>query len=102
MKHAIIQTGGKQYLVSEGSLVKVEKLSEEEGKKMSFDEVLLVSDGKSTELGSPTIKDAKVLGKVVRNARHKKIWGVKMKSKKRNRKLFGHKQHFTEVEISKI
>lgn len=102
MKHAVIKTGGKQYFVHEGGKIKVEKLPVEEGKKVSFDEVLMTATDKTVSLGDPLVKSAKVEGKVLRQARHKKITGVKMKAKKRHKKLFGHKQPFTEVEITKI
>jgi large subunit ribosomal protein L21 len=99
---AVIKTGGKQYLVAEGGKVKVEKLSLEVGKKVVFDEVLLTSVGDKISIGTPILAKTKVEGKVVSQARHPKVWGVKMKAKKRQRHLFGHKQPYTEVEISKI
>ena len=102
MSHAVIKTGGKQYLVQKGDVIKVEKLPEEEGKKVAFKEVLLAGSDTKVVVGSPTVKGASVEGKVLAQARHDKVWGVKMKPKKRNRKLFGHKQAYTEVEITKI
>lgn len=102
MKSAVIKTGSKQYFVSEGSKVKIEKLPTAEGKAVSFSDVLLTATDKTVTLGEPTVKAAKVEGKVLRHARHDKVWGVKFKPKKRYRRLFGHKQHFTEVEITKI
>jgi large subunit ribosomal protein L21 len=74
----------------------------EEGKKINFDEVLLTATDKTVTLGTPLLKGAKVEAKVVRHGRHDKVWGVKMKPKKRQRRLFGHKQHYTEVEITKV
>lgn len=102
MSHAIIKSGGKQYLVADGGKVKVEKLPIEAGKKVAFDEVLLVASDDAITLGTPHLTDVKVEGTVVRHGRHKKVTGVKMKAKKRRKKYFGHKQHFTEVEITKI
>ena len=102
MKHAVIKTGGKQYLVAEGSKIKVEKLPAEEGKKITFSEVLMTVTDKTLSLGNPLINRAKVEAKVLRQARHPKVVGVKMKAKKRLKKYFGHKQPFTEVEITKI
>ena len=102
MNKAVLKTGGKQYLVTEGEVIKVEKLLEEAGKKVKFSEVLLTSDDKNTVVGTPFVKGATVEGEVVTHARHNKIFGVKMKAKKRNKKLFGHKQHYTEVKITSI
>jgi large subunit ribosomal protein L21 len=102
MTHAVIKIGGKQYLVQKDDIIKVEKLPEEEGKKVVFKEVLLSGSNKKLSLGSPTVKGASVEGKVLKQARHKKVWGVKMKAKKRQRKLWGHKQAYTEVEITKL
>lgn len=102
MKSAVIKTGSKQYFVSEGSKIKVEKLPNEAGKAVSFSDVLLTATDKTVTVGEPVVKAAKVEGKVIRHGRHDKVWGVKFKPKKRYRRLFGHKQHFTEVEITKI
>lgn len=102
MKTAVIKTGGKQYLVEEGDKVKVEKLPVDEGKKAVFAEVLLTTTEKTTKIGTPLVKGATVEAKVVKHGRHQKVFGVKMKAKKRSRKLFGHKQHYTEVAITKI
>lgn len=99
---AIIKTGGKQYKVAEGSKVKVEKLDVEEGKKVTFKEVLFVGDEKDVEVGTPLVKGKKVTGKVLSQARHDKVWGIKHKPKKRYMLKFGHKQPYTEVEIEKI
>lgn len=102
MKSAVIKTGGKQYFVKEGDKVKVEKLPVAAGKKTNFPEVLLTSTDKITKVGAPLVPGAVVAAKVLKHGRHKKVTGVKMKAKKRYRRLFGHKQHFTEVEITKI
>ena len=102
MKTAVIKTGGKQYLVQEGDKVKVEKLSAKVGDKTTFKEVLLSATDKTAKIGTPLVKGASVEGKITQHARHKKVMGVKMKAKKRSRKLFGHKQHYTEIEIISI
>lgn len=102
MKTAVIKTGGKQYLVQEGDIIKIEKLPIKAGNKTTFKEVLLSATDKTAKIGTPLVKGAAVEGKVIAQARHKKIMGVKMKAKKRNRHLFGHKQHYTEVEITSI
>jgi len=99
---AIIKTGGKQYKVAEGDKIKVEKLEGEAGAKITFEEVLFVGDEKDAKIGAPFIKGAKVEGKIVSQGRHKKVWGIKHKAKKRYKVKFGHKQLFTEVEITKI
>lgn len=101
-KIAVVKTGGKQYLVTEGQTLKVEKLPGEEGKSVSFDYVLLAATPKTTVIGTPRVKGAKVEAKIVRQGRAKKVVGVKMKAKKRYRRYFGHRQPFTEVEIKKI
>ena len=102
MKTAVIKTGGKQYLIKEGGSIKIEKITKKEGEIVVFEEVLLTSTGKVTKIGDPLVKGAKVEAEVIAQARHKKVTGVKMKSKKRSKKYFGHKQHYTEVKIKKI
>lgn len=99
---AIIKTGGKQYKVAEGDKIKVEKLEGEAGAKLTFEEVLFIGDEKDAKIGTPFIKGAKVEGTIVSQGRHKKVWGIKHKPKKRYKVKFGHKQLFTEVEITKI
>ncbi|MCK5085249.1 50S ribosomal protein L21 [Candidatus Parcubacteria bacterium] len=101
---AIIKTGGKQYKISEKDKLKVEKLEGEEGSKIVFDQVLLVSDDneKETSIGDPTVEGAKVEGKILKQARSKKIDVVKHKAKKRYNRRAGHRQYFTEVEIENI
>ena len=99
---AIIKTGGKQYKVAEGDKIKVEKLEGEAGAKITFEEVLFVGDEKDVKVGTPLVKGAKVEAKIVKQGRHKKVWGIKHKPKKRYKVKFGHKQLFTEVEITKI
>ncbi len=99
---AIIKTGGKQYLVQEGDKIKVEKIDEKEGAKITFKEVLFKGDEKKVELGAPLLKDSQVEAKIVKQTRNKKVWGIKHKAKKRYKVKFGHKQPITEVEILKI
>lgn len=102
MTHAVIKTGGKQYLVSDGAVVQVDKLPLEEGKAVKFEEVLLISDGTSTTIGAPFVSAAVVEGEVIEQGRHKKIFGAKVKPKKRYKKIFGHKQPYTAVKITAI
>ncbi len=99
---AVIKTGGKQYLVSPGKRIKVEKLKGEEGSEVNFDKVLLVEKNKKIEVGNPLIKEAKVTGKVIKQGKSKKVVSFKYKAKKRYRTKKGHRQPFTEVEITKI
>ena len=100
--YAIIESCGKQYKVSEGDVVFFEKLDAEEGKKVSFDKVVLVSDDKKVEVGAPYVKGVKVEGKVVEHGKGKKIIVYKYKAKKNYRRTQGHRQPFTKVEITKI
>ena len=103
-KIAVIKTGGKQYKVKEGDKVKIEKLPAEAGKSVKFDEILLVADSKDGEsqIGVPTVKGAKVEAKVLEQGRGKKVKVVKYKNKTRYTRVYGHRQPYTEVEISKI
>lgn len=99
---AVIKTGGKQYLVSAGQKLKVEKLDVKEGGEFTFDKVLLIADGKKIEIGSPLVKGARVEAKVLRHGREKKVIVFRYHPKTRYRKKKGHRQPFTEVEIVKI
>ena len=100
--YAIIESCGKQYKVAEGDVVFFEKLDVEEGKKVTFDNVVLVSDDKKVEVGAPYVKGVKVEGKVVANGKGKKIIVYKYKAKKNYRRTQGHRQPYTKVEITKI
>lgn len=100
--YAIIESCGKQYKVSEGDIVFFEKLEAEEGKKVTFSNVVLYSDGKKVEVGAPYVKGIKVEGKVVSHGKGKKIIVYKYKAKKNYRRTQGHRQPFTKVEITKI
>ena len=100
--YAVIETGGKQYKVSEGDTIFVEKLGVNEGEAVTFDKVLVVADGEDVKVGAPLVEGAKVEAKVVKNGKAKKIYVFKMKRKKNYRRKKGHRQPFTKVEISKI
>ena len=100
--YAIIESCGKQYKVAEGDVVFFEKLDVEEGKKVTFDSVVLVSDDKKVEVGTPYVKGVKVEGKVVSHGKGKKILVYKYKAKKNYRRTQGHRQPYTKVEITKI
>ena len=99
--YAIIATGGKQYKVSEGDIITIEKLDHEAGDKVKFDEVLAVNDGE-LKVGDPTVNGASVEASVVRNGRGKKIIVYKYKRKSGYHKKNGHRQSFTQVRIEKI
>lgn len=99
---AVIKTGGKQYLVSPGQKIRIEKLDAKEGEKVTFSEVLLREKQGKVEIGSPLVKGAKVEGKVLRHGRGKKVIVFRYKSKTRYKKKKGHRQPFTEVEIVEI
>jgi large subunit ribosomal protein L21 len=102
MSLAVIKTGGKQYLVSPGQKIKIEKINKKEGSEISFSEVLLLEKGKKIEIGTPTIKGAKVTGKIIRQGKGKKVIVFKYKPKTRYKVKKGHRQPFTEIEIVKI
>lgn len=110
MKFAIIESGGKQYKVAVGEKLKVEKLNAEAGKNFSFDKVLLIAEGRETEsqngaevkIGTPYLDDIKVKGKVLRQGRADKIIVFRYHSKTRYRKKKGHRQPFTEIQITNI
>ena len=100
--YALIEACGKQYKVEEKDVVFFEKLDAEEGKKVSFDNVILVSDNGKVQVGNPYVKGAKVEGKVVSHGKGKKIVVFKMKPKKNERTKQGHRQPYTKVEITSI
>lgn len=100
--YAIIESCGKQYKVAEGDVVFFEKLDAEEGKKVTFDKVILVSDEGKVQVGNPYVKGVKVEGKVVSHGKAKKIIVFKMKAKANYRRRYGHRQPYTKVEITSI
>jgi large subunit ribosomal protein L21 len=99
---AIIVTGGKQYTVSEGDILYIEKLNAEEETTVKFDEVLAVLDGENSKIGTPVVEGAAVEAKVVKNGKGKKLTIFKYKPKKNEKKKMGHRQPYTKVEITKI
>ena len=100
--YAMIESSGRQYKVSKGEIVFFEKLNLNEGDKVNFDKVILISDDNNIQIGDPYVKGAKVTGKVVSNGKHKKIIVYKMKPKKNYRRKQGHRQPYTKVEITDI
>ena len=102
MKHAVIETGGKQYRVAEGDVVFIEKLGVEAGETLKFDRVLAVIDEDNTVFGTPVIEGATVSANVVKNGKGKKVRVYKMKPKKGYRRTQGHRQPYTKVQIESI
>jgi large subunit ribosomal protein L21 len=100
--YAIIETGGKQLRVAEGDVIRTDLIDQEVGATVTFDRVVLGSDGSAVTIGSPVVTGAVVSGTILRQAKDKKILVFKYKPKKRVRKLVGHRQRFAEVRIEKI
>jgi large subunit ribosomal protein L21 len=100
--YAIVETGGKQFRVSEGDVIRTDLIETEVGSSVTFDRVVLAANGDDVSIGSPLVSGASVTGTVLRQAKDKKILVFRYKSKKRVRKLNGHRQQFAEVRIDKI
>jgi large subunit ribosomal protein L21 len=101
--YAVIETGGKQYKVSEGDVLKVEKLVAEPGEKLVLDQVLMLNDDNGNlKVGEPLVAGAKITAEVIEQGRHKKIIVFKYKKRKNYRKKQGHRQAFTKIKIEKI
>tara|TARA_B100000768_G_C11159045_1_gene323723 strand:+ start:229 stop:540 length:312 start_codon:yes stop_codon:yes gene_type:complete len=100
--YAIVATGGKQYRVQEGEKLRIEKLSAEAGDTVELDKVLLVGEGGDVKIGTPYLKGAKVTATVAANGRGDKVKVIKFHRRKHYRKQMGHRQSFTEIEITGI
>lgn len=100
--YAVIATGGKQYRVAQGDVIRVELLQAEPGATVDFDQVLMVGEGESVKVGMPYVEGSKVSGTVKAHGRAEKIEVIKFRRRKHHRKQMGHRQHFTEVEITDI
>jgi len=100
--YVVIATGGKQYKVKEGDLIRVEQLIADKDGKVQFDKILLLTDGKNVTVGNPHIKGCIVSGEIAGQGRHKKIEIIKFRRRKHHMKHQGHRQNFTEVKITKI
>ena len=100
--YAVIKTGGKQYRVREGDTLRVEKLAAEEGAKVQFDQVLMVGEGNNVKVGTPLLAGSQVSATVISQGRGEKIKVVKFKRRKNYLRRKGHRQAFTEVEITRI
>ena len=100
--YAVIKTGGKQYRVNPGDEVKFEKLEGNVGDSVTFDKVLLTSDGEDVKIGKPYLGNSKVIGRITRQGKNRKIVVFKYKRRKGYRKKLGHRQYFTFVRIEGI
>lgn len=101
--YAVIKTGGKQYRVQEGQLLRVESLNAQAGDAIEFDEVLMVGEGADVKVGTPVVEGAKVAATVESNGRGKKVSIIKFRRRKnRSKTKQGHRQNYTEVKIGKI
>ncbi|RMD68066.1 MAG: 50S ribosomal protein L21 [Gammaproteobacteria bacterium] len=99
---AVIETGGKQYRVAQGQTLRVEKLPFPEGEDIALDKVLLIQEGEKAEIGTPYVEGAKVMAKVKAHGKGRKIRIIKLKRRKHHMKRMGHRQPFTELEITGI
>lgn len=102
MEYAVIKTGGKQYRVSTGDVLSIEKLEGEPGAELTFTEVLAATRGGSLQVGTPTLNGARVTAKVVKQGRGKKILVFKKKRRKNYRRRQGHRQYLTTVQVTGI
>jgi len=102
MSFAVIQTGGKQYKVSASEILKIERLSDKEGKTVEFKNVLFLNDDKTTEIGNPNIQGAKVEATIIKNTKNKTILVFKKRRRKNSRKKYGHRQPISLIRITKI
>jgi large subunit ribosomal protein L21 len=100
--YAIVQLGSAQFKVSEGDIIEVDRLAEEVGKKITFDEVLMFSDGEDMKIGQPTLSGAKVEAEVVKKTLGNKIFSFKFRRRKSSALKKGHRTKFTAVKITKI
>jgi large subunit ribosomal protein L21 len=102
MSYAVIKTGGKQYRVMQGDVLRVELLTAEEGATISFDQVLLVGTGETITVGAPIVEGASVSATIRKHGRADKIRIIKFRRRKHYKRQQGHRQHFTEIEITGI
>lgn len=100
--YAVVASGGKQYKVKEGEVLRVEKLAGDVGSEVSFDQVLMLSDGENVKVGKPVLEGAMVRGHIVEQDKYRKILVFKYKRRKRYRRKQGHRQTFTAVKIDSI
>ncbi len=100
--HAVIRTGGKQYRVAEGDILRVEKLDGDAGSSIDIADVLLISDGENAQIGTPLLDGKAVSAEIIKHARADKIEVIKFKRRKKYRRTHGHRQHYTQLKITSI
>ena len=100
--HAVFQTGGKQYRVAPGDSVLIEKVPGNQGDSVTFDKIILTSDGEQVSVGKPYLENARVTGRIMRQGKAKKVIAFKFRRRKGYRKKIGHRQQFTQVQIENI
>jgi len=100
--YAVIETGGKQYRVSQGQRIRVEKLNADEGATVDLDKVLMVANGEDIKLGKPYVEGGKVTATIKEHGRGKKVMIIKFRRRKHHKKTQGHRQSYTEIEITGI
>ena len=100
--YAVFKTGGKQYRAAAGDIIKVEKIEAEKGATVELDQVLMVGEGEDVKVGTPYLEGGKVTATVVDHGRRDKIKIIKFKRRKHHRKQMGHRQYFTQLEITGI
>jgi large subunit ribosomal protein L21 len=100
--YAVVQTGGKQYRVTEGATLRVEKIKADEGSSVELDKVLMVGEGESVKIGTPYVEGGKVTATVKSHGRGKKVNILKFRRRKHHMKRQGHRQWYTELEITGI
>ena len=100
--YAVVKTGGKQYKVAEGQYLKVEKLEGGEGDTIEIDQVLMIADGDKLKIGTPMLEGSKVTCKILSHGRHKKVHIMKFRRRKHHQKCTGHRQYYTEIEVTGI
>jgi large subunit ribosomal protein L21 len=100
--YAVFKTGGKQYRAATGDVIKVEKIEAEKGATVELDQVLMVGEGEDVKIGAPYLEGGKVTATVVDHGRREKIKVIKFKRRKNHRKQMGHRQYFTQIEITGI
>ena len=100
--YAVFKTGGQQFRVTEGYQLKVDKIEKEAGEQIEFDDILLVGAEDSVKVGAPFVKGGKIIAKVIEHGRHKKIDVIKFKRRKHYRRQAGHRQWYTQLEITDI
>jgi large subunit ribosomal protein L21 len=100
--YAVIATGGKQYRVAKGDTIRIEKLTADEGSDIEFEKVLMIADGDDVKVGAPYVEGGKVSANVKTHGRGKKVEIIKFRRRKHHRKQMGHRQSYTEIEITGI